>query len=55
MVPKFVQVAVAPPKDDSSFHLIVAVAEDGSIWKAQVAGHSDEVRSGWVQLSVPEE
>ncbi|GEM_PF-3161763 len=55
MPPKFVQVAVAPPKDGATFHVIVAVAEDGSIWKAQVAGHADEVRDGWVRLSTPEE
>ena len=55
MVPKFVQVAVAPPKADSSFYIIVGLAEDGSVWKAQVSGHGEEVRDGWVQLSVPEE
>lgn len=54
MEPKFVQIAVAPPKADQSFYVIVALAEDGSVWKTQVAGHQDNTRSGWVRLSNPE-
>ncbi|MGW9066982.1 hypothetical protein ACWGPO_23095 [Achromobacter animicus] len=53
MEPKFVQIAVAPPKPDLSFYVIVALAEDGSVWKAEVAAHKDETRSGWVKLSHP--
>lgn len=53
MDPKFVQVAVAPPKPDASFYLVIGLAADGSVWKAQIAGHQDETRSGWKKISNP--
>lgn len=51
---RFIQIAVAPPKPDSSYYVLIGLKDDGTVWKARVTSSSDELPEGWVPL-IPRE
>ncbi|GAB1578655.1 hypothetical protein BPNSA17_34880 [Bordetella petrii] len=47
---KFIQIAVAPPKPDASFYVLIGLKDDGTVWKARVMSSGDELPEDWVPL-----
>jgi len=54
MEPKFVQISVSPPKENSVYFQIFALDEQGQIWKGRVTSSSNELAEPWQQLVEPE-
>jgi hypothetical protein len=50
MEPKFVQIAVAPPKENSGFFLIFGLDEEGKVWKGRITGTSDKLAGPWIPI-----
>ncbi len=53
MTPKFVQIAIAPPKPDTTYFVVIGLDTEGNVWKGRVAGTNTELVEGWQPLTEP--